>query len=221
MTTQRLRRGAWILILIVDLGFIAWGAMAAAWPDHLLGPGGTPILTAGYEGFSKGPWSTLASTAPMAARYIDVLFRMYGVFNAVFGLMGSAIAVTAFRRGEGWAWWTLLAGNTIALVSAMTYDRTVNAIGPFEVSEYLGLAMILGALAITAPVRREKPGDIPFTPLAKPLRECTVARVQGSPAAADRGASDAKALAGREPLERSHSERSMMAALIRTRSSRL
>jgi hypothetical protein len=148
---KRLRRGGWILILIVDVGFVAWGAMAAAWPDHLLGPSGTPILTAGYEGFSKASWSTLANTAPMAAKYIDVLFRMYGVFNAVFGLMASAIAVTAFRRGDGWAWWTLLVGNTIALVSAMTYDWTVNAIGPFELTEYLGLAMIYGALAVTAP----------------------------------------------------------------------
>jgi hypothetical protein len=125
--------------------------MAAALPSHLLGPGGTPILTAGYEGFSKGSWSELASTAPMAAKYIDVLFRMYGIYNVAFGLMASAIAVTAFRRGDGWAWWALLVGDTIALVSAMTYDWTVNAIGPFELSEYLGLAMIYGALAVTAP----------------------------------------------------------------------
>ena len=76
---------------------------------------------------------------------------MYGVFNVAFGLMAIAITVTAFRRGEGWAWWALLVGNTIAFVSAMTYDRTVNAIGPFELSEYLGLALVYGALAVTAP----------------------------------------------------------------------
>ena len=151
---KRLQHSAWMIILIVDVGFVAWGAMAAAWPDHLLGPHGTPILTAGYEGFSGGSWSELASTAPMAAKYIDVLFRIYGVYCAVFGMMASVIAVTAFRRGDGWAWWTLLAGNIVALVSAMTYDWTVNAIGPFELTEYLGLALILGALAITAPVHR-------------------------------------------------------------------
>ncbi len=151
MAMTRLRRVAWILILIVDAGFVAWGAMAAALPDHLLGPGGTPILIAGYEGFTNGSWSALAAAAPLTASYIGVLFRMYGVFNVAFGLMASAIAVTAFRRGDGWTWWALLVGNTIALVSAMTYDRTVNAIGPFELSEYLGLAAILGALAVTAP----------------------------------------------------------------------
>ena len=151
--TVRRRSIAWILVLIVDVGLIAWGAMAALAPDYLLGPGGKPILQAGYEGFSGESWAALAATSPMAARYIGVLFRMYGVFNTVFGLMASVIAVTAFRRGETWAWWALLAGNTIALVSAMTYDRTVNAIGPFELTEYLGLAMVFAALAITMPFR--------------------------------------------------------------------
>jgi hypothetical protein len=87
----------------------------------------------------------------MTAKYTLVLFRMYGVFNMVFGLMAIAIAVTAFRRGERWAWWTLLVGNTIALGSAMRYDWIVNAIGPFELSEYLGLVIVYAALAVTAP----------------------------------------------------------------------
>jgi hypothetical protein len=60
------RQIAWILILIVDVGYIAWGAGAAASPTHLLGP-------------------------------------------------------------------------------------TVNAIGPFELTEYLGLALVWGGLALTAP----------------------------------------------------------------------
>ena len=152
------RRIAWILILIVDAAYVVWGAMAAAFPDQLLGPSGVPILPAGYEGFSGGSWAELASTSPKTAGYIAVLFRMYGLYNVVFGLMAVAIAVTAFRRGEGWAWWALLVGNTIALVSAMRYDWIVNAIGPFELSEYLGLAMIYGALAATAPfLETERP----------------------------------------------------------------
>jgi hypothetical protein len=82
---------------------------------------------------------------------MKVLFQIYGVYCVLFGFMGSAIAVTAFRRRERWAWWVLLVGNTVALMSAMTYDWTVNAIGPFEVSEYFGLALVWGAFAVTAP----------------------------------------------------------------------
>lgn len=164
---KRGRRVALTLILIVDLGYIAWGTMAAAFLDRLLGPGGKSILPAGYEGFTRGSWSELVRTAPMTARYFEVLYRTYGVYNVVFGLTASAIAVTAFRRGERWAWWTLLVGNTIALVSAIIYDKTVNAIGPFEMSEYLGLAMVWVALAMVAPFRAAELAVGPATPVAR------------------------------------------------------
>jgi len=148
---MKLRRIAWILILIVDVGYVARGTMAAVMPDGLLGPGGKAILPAGYEGYSDASWSELLRTSPMTARYMVVLFRMYGIYNVAFGLMTSVIAVTAFRRGDRWAWWALLVGNTIALVSAMSYDWSVNAIGPFELTEYIGLATVWAALAVTAP----------------------------------------------------------------------
>lgn len=147
------RRFAWLVILIADAGLLAWGAMAALAPDYLLGPGAKPILAAGYEGFSARPWQELITTSPAAAEFIRVLFEVYGAYVVAFGLVAMAIAGTAFRRGEGWSWWALLVGNTIAFVSAMTYDWTVGAIGPFELSEYLGLALIWGALAVTAPFR--------------------------------------------------------------------
>lgn len=147
-------KAAAMLLLIVDVGLVAWGGMAAAWLDRLIGPGGKPILAAGYEGFTKGSWSELVRAFPMAARYMSVLFRTYGMFNVAFGLTAAVVALTAFRRGERWAWWTLLAGNMIALVSAMTYDRVVNAIGPFELTEYLGLACLIVAFALTAPFFR-------------------------------------------------------------------
>lgn len=148
---MQLRRIAWLVILLADAGLFAWGAMAALVPEHLLGPGGMPILAAGYEGFTKGSWSELAHTSPMTADYIKLLFRMFGVGNAEFALLAMAIAATAFRRGDGWAWWALLVGNTIAFGAPMTYDRIVGAIGPFEILEYVGIGAIYGALSVTAP----------------------------------------------------------------------
>jgi hypothetical protein len=149
--TNRRRRVAWVLIVIADVGLLAWGAMAALAPDRLLGPGGAPILAAGYEGFARHPWQQLAATSPAEAGFMTVLFRVYGAYIVAFGLMAIAIAAVAFRRGDVWAWWALLVGNTIAFGSAITYDWTVHAIGPFELTEYLGLAVIYGALAITTP----------------------------------------------------------------------
>jgi hypothetical protein len=150
---KRARRFAWLVMLIADIGLLAWGAMALLAPDYLLGPDSKPILAAGYEGSSGRSWQDLMITAPAAAAFMRVLFRVYGAYVVAFGLLASAVAATAFRRGEPWSWWALLAGNTIAYVSAMTYDWTVRAIGPFELTEYLGLAMIWGALAVTVPFR--------------------------------------------------------------------
>src|SRR6478672_3989366 len=123
---SRRRRIALIIFLIVDVGYILWGAMAAFWLDHLTGPHGVPILPAGYEGYTHSSWAAIASASPPTASYMEVLYRTYGVYNLAFGLMTVAIALTAFRRGERWAWWALLVGNTIALVGAIIYDRSVS-----------------------------------------------------------------------------------------------
>lgn len=144
------RRLAMMLILITDVGLIAWGVMAALLPHYLPGPGGEAILKAEYEGYTHSSWSALTTSAPPVAEFITILFRMYGTFNVVFGLMAVAIAATAFRQGERWAWWALGIGNTIALGSAITFDRVVSAIGIFEITEYVGLACVYVALAITA-----------------------------------------------------------------------
>jgi hypothetical protein len=151
LALERARRFAWIIVLIPGVGFLLWGGMAALAPEHLLGPGSVPILPAGYEGFTRSSWPALAASSPAIAGYMTLLFRVYGAYNVAFGVLAVAITITPFRRGEGWAWWALLLGYTIALGSAMAYDRTVNAIGPFEASEYLGLVLVYLALAVTAP----------------------------------------------------------------------
>ena len=79
------RRIAWLLILVVDVAYVAWGAVAAAMPDGLAGPGGKAILPAGYEGYSGSSWSELLRTSPMTAKYMIVLFRTYGMHCVVFG----------------------------------------------------------------------------------------------------------------------------------------
>jgi hypothetical protein len=145
------RRFAWVLPVIVGVSFVAWGAMAALVPEHLLGPGSVPILAAEYKGFTGHEWSELTRRSPETAAFAIVVFRVYGAYCVAFGLLAITIAATAFRRGEVWAWWALLWGFTIALPAAMAYDWTMNAIGPFEVTEYLGLAFVYIALAITAP----------------------------------------------------------------------
>lgn len=156
---ERWRRVAWIVLVVADAGLLAWGAGAALIPTLLPGPGRAAILPAGYEGYTGGSWDQLVATAPDTAGYITLIFRMYGIYIVAFGLLAVVIAATSFRRGDRWAWWMLLVGNTIGYVSAMTYDQIVGAIGPFEWSEYLGLALVYGSLAVTARFSRGTPAS--------------------------------------------------------------
>ena len=149
---SRFRRNAWIAIVIADVGLLAWAAMAALAPQLLMGPGSQPILPAGFEGFTGASWQSLADASTRAPEYVTLVFRMYGFYGVAFSILAIAIAANSFRRNERWAWWALLVGNTITFVGAMAYDQIVRAVGPFEVSEYLGLAAIYAALAITAPI---------------------------------------------------------------------
>jgi hypothetical protein len=144
------RRLAWVAIVLADVGLLAWAAMAAFAPERLMGPGSAPILPAGYEGFTGSSWDALAAASPKAPEFATLLFRMYGLYGVAFSLLAIAVAANAFRRGERWAWWALLVGNAITYIGAMAYDQTVRAVGPFELTEYLALALVVAALALTA-----------------------------------------------------------------------
>ena len=61
MDTRRFRI-ATIIILVVDVAYIAWGGMAAAMPEGLLGPGGKGILPAAFDGYTGGSWTELLRT---------------------------------------------------------------------------------------------------------------------------------------------------------------
>jgi hypothetical protein len=96
----------------------------------------------------------LADAAPKATDYVSLLFRMYGLYGVAFSVVALPMAALGFRRGETWTWWALLVGNSIAFIGAMAYDQIVHAVGPFEAMEYVGLAVIYLALAVTAPFGR-------------------------------------------------------------------
>ena len=141
---RRLKRWAWLLIVIADIDLVVWGLLAAAWPT------GSSMLPASYEGFTQHAW---AAVAAKTAAFITLEFRLFGVLCMTIGIMGVVIASTAFRRGERWAWWTLFLGNTVAFGTPMFYDRLVRTVEPFELTEYIGITLVYIALIITVPIR--------------------------------------------------------------------
>src|SRR5512138_1196125 len=54
-------------------------------------------------------WNELQASSPLVARMIDTIFRTNGVTLLTVSLLGLSICLTAFRRGERWAWFALWA----------------------------------------------------------------------------------------------------------------
>jgi hypothetical protein len=144
----RVRQFAWLGIVVADAGLLLWGALTVIAPEC---PGA--CMTNGYEMFTRQSWADFAAASASTSNFLLLLFRVFGAYNVAFGFLGIAVAATAFRRGEVWAWWALLIANTLAYGSAMTYDRMVGFIGTNEMLEYVCLGAAYVALALTAPVR--------------------------------------------------------------------
>jgi hypothetical protein len=144
----RLRQFAWLAIVVADAGLLLWGALTVIAPQC---PGA--CMTNGYEMFTRQSWADLAAASAATSSFLLLLFRVFGAYNVAFGFLGIAVAATAFRRGETWAWWALLVANTLAYGSAMTYDRMVGFIGTNEMLEYVCIAGVYAAAAVTAPVQ--------------------------------------------------------------------
>lgn len=90
-------------------------------------------------------WSSGLVGAPDTAAYLLLVYRMVGGLNVALGITFIALIVGPFRRGERWAWFTLLAGNVIGFGVPMTYDQITGAFGIFEILEFVAIAAVLGA----------------------------------------------------------------------------
>jgi hypothetical protein len=102
-------------------------------------------MTNGFETSTSQSWADFAAASATTANFLLLLFRVFGAYNVAFGFLGIAVAATAFRRGETWAWWALLIANTLAYGSAMTYDRIVGFIGTTSCSS-------MSALRVSTPL---------------------------------------------------------------------
>jgi hypothetical protein len=54
-------------------------------------------------------WNELQAASPNVANLINVIYRMNGASLMVIALLGLAVCLTSFRRGERWAWIALWA----------------------------------------------------------------------------------------------------------------
>ena len=97
------QRHAWKVLLFFGLFMTLIGL-----PDLLAGGsyykgGGASTL----QGITGMTWEQVEAASPSAAAMIDFKVKVGGVQYIFLGLFSMAIALTGFRRGERWAWYTM------------------------------------------------------------------------------------------------------------------
>jgi hypothetical protein len=96
-------RHAWkvFLGLSIIIALFGLGDMLTGGSTFQSGEGPT------MQGISGLSWEQLQIASPNAANMIDYLVRAGGAHLFVLGLWSMAVSVTAFRRGERWAWYAM------------------------------------------------------------------------------------------------------------------
>lgn len=103
MTVPRVEKAyekhAWIILFALNVIGVLFGL-----GDIILGAASDPAITEGVAGMSL---AELQASNPRVANLVNVQTKLTGSFFLGFSLLGIAISMTGYRRGERWAWYAL------------------------------------------------------------------------------------------------------------------
>ena len=115
--------GAWWVFAAFGLLFIIYGIYAFT----------LPYLQMNQLLSSRGIAATKGNVATIAAD-----FRWLGMLSVILGVLTVGIAYGGFRRGQGWAWYTLLSFPVFFLL-AIPFTEPGLMWSPFLIAAIVGL----------------------------------------------------------------------------------
>ncbi len=113
-----------------------------------------PAMTVGadIQSYVGQPWPDFVAANPTVSAYVALLGGTTGVQLIVISVLTTAATPTAYRRGEKWAWYAFLVGNTLGWGSGLVHEAAAGAIpiailtAVMLVAAYVGLGF--GAKAV-------------------------------------------------------------------------
>src|SRR5665647_207890 len=103
---------AWVILLAVGLLWLVVGIVALFQPE---GIGETDV-----QSVTNMPWSELKASSPAAANFVNFVYGQSGLHGMHAAFFVIVIALTGYRRGEKWAWYTMVS-VPVYLVSCLLY----------------------------------------------------------------------------------------------------
>jgi len=119
-------RHAWKVFLAISVIVVLFGAgdIQIGGATFAAGEAGT------FSGVTGMTWEEVQAAEPELAAFIDLQVRAGGLALLIAGLLSAAICLTAFRRGERWAWVAMLvwpAWTALAVILYLTVEKVPGA----------------------------------------------------------------------------------------------
>ncbi len=143
-----------------------WGAGVAilglfvAFLNHVISPQAL-FYTISDERFTGVSWSQIQQLNPRLGIWLTLFYDTTAVMMIWYGFLTSVVAVTAYRRGERWAWLSLLvsflmSSSYLLFASAPFFSRgivensgiSVGIVGVLTILAFLVVGLILPGLRI-------------------------------------------------------------------------
>ncbi len=169
---NRYLRLGWIVMFFWGAGVAVLGLFVALL-NHVISP--QLLLYTSSDGHFTGvSWSQIQQLNPKLGIWLTLFYDDTAGMMIWYGFLTSVVAVTAYRRGERWAWLSLLISFLISsgyllFASAPFFSRgivensgiSVGIVGVFTILAFLVLGLILPGLGIlklpiSAPTERPK-----------------------------------------------------------------
>ena len=132
---------SWIILLVPHAAVVINGLIWAVVPNIFLSPW--------FEPFIGQSWADFVSTNAQLASFIYLQSRYFGIVAIVLGYVAITITLTAYKRGEKWAWYLALAGNIVGFGSSIVITSIIGDISGIIMDTVL-LVVVLVALGIGA-----------------------------------------------------------------------
>ena len=104
----------WVVFLALGLLWLVVGLNQIFLPESLLE--NDAQLVTGMT------WSELKALSPVVSNLVSWLYGSLGVLKTSWSIMVLAITLTGYRRGEKWAWYTMLLAVVGVLVSSALFN---------------------------------------------------------------------------------------------------
>ncbi len=104
----------WVVFLALGLLWLVVGLNQIFLPESLL-ENDAQLVT-------DMTWSELKALSPVVSNLVSWLYGSLGVLKTSWSIMVLAITLTGYRRGEKWAWYTMLLAVVGVLVSSALFN---------------------------------------------------------------------------------------------------